>query len=247
MLRPTTQPAPRLRDVTAPGVAAVRANWKPFLLLQAAALAIVIAYYNVAPVATALDWLAGVKAKSGVAFAMIAAAVAGALLPEAAKALTQRGWQPDGGRLRELLFLLVFFPINGLIVDRFYALLADFFGNGNAWTVVLAKAAVDQFIFTPFISLPFAAIAFGWRRHGYRAGPLLHEIGAGPWRWYALRVMTLVVVAWCFWGPMVLLIYSLPRELQVVLWAGAMAAWSLLMVFIGNEKQPSDRPVPPPS
>lgn len=228
-------------------MAAVRANWKPFVLLQAAALAVVVAYYNVAPVAVALDRLADVKAQSGVAFAMIAAAVAGALLPEAAKAITQRGWRPDGPRLRELLFLLVFFPLNGLLVDRFYALMAIVFGDGNEWTVVLAKAAVDQLVFTPFVSLPFTALAFGWRRHGYRTGPLLREIAAAPGRWYALRVMTLVVVAWCFWGPMVLLIYSLPRELQVVLWAGAMAAWSLLMVFIGNVEQPSDRPVPPPS
>ena len=35
---------------------------------------------------------------------------------------------------------------------------------------------------------------------------------------------------------MVLLIYSLPTALQFVLFALAMAAWSLLLVFIGSDE-----------
>ena len=75
---------------------------------------------------------------------------------------------------------------------------------------------------------------------------LLREIRPSPAGWYAGWVVTLMLPGWCFWGPMVLLIYSLPGELQIVLWGGAMAAWSLVMVFIGRGDSPEVRPVPPP-
>ena len=46
--------------------------------------------------------------------------------------------------------------------------------------------------------------------------------------------MPLQLPAWAFWTPMVVLIYIMPPSLQIVLWTGAMAGWSLVMVFIGR-------------
>ncbi len=242
---PAQLPArPTLAQLVRPGLNALRSNWRPFLLLQAAALGVVLAYFHVDAVHDALGRLAAVRERMGPPFTMIAAAVAGAILPEIAKAATQRGWRLDRARLGDIGFFLVFFALNGLLVDRFYALMATVFGDGNAPLTILKKTLVDQLGFTPFIALPLVGLGLSWRRHRYSFGRTLNEIVASPTRWYLARVLTLMLPGWCFWMPMVLLIYSLPGPLQVAMWSGAMGAWSLVMVFIGSAD--SDPAVPPP-
>ena len=236
---------PTLRDLARPGVAAVRANWRPFVLLQLVALGVVVAYYNVGAAERAIDAVGEVKAAWGVAFTMLAAAVAGALLPEAAKAVTQAGWRPRD-RPKEVAFLVVLFALNGLLVDGFYGLLGATVGEGTDAGTVVVKMLVDMLGFTPFVALPLVMLAFAWRRHGYRLAAVAGEVrAAGISGWYLRRVVPLLLPDWAFWGPMVLLIYAMPGGLQVVMWAGALAAWSLVMVFIGNDDH--DAPdVPPP-
>jgi hypothetical protein len=39
---------------------------------------------------------------------------------------------------------------------------------------------------------------------------------------------------WLFWIPMVSIIYALPVPLQFLLFVPALAAWSLIMVFIAE-------------
>ena len=239
------KPARRpLRDLARPGLRAIRANWRPFLLLQAAALAFVIAYFNVDALRGAMADLAAFRERVGVAFTMVAAAVAGAMLPEVAKALTQRGWRIDRAKLIDTGFLVVFFALNGLLVDRFYALLGVVFGEAETLGVIAKKALVDQFLFTPLLATPYVAAGLSIRRHGYSIAGAWREFARSPARWYVARAVTLMLPGWCFWGPMVCLIYSLPGPLQVAMWAGAMGAWSLVMVFIGAEEP--DAPVPPP-
>ena len=133
----------RLRDLARPGVAAVRANWRPFVLLQAAALAGVVSYYQVGAVREVLADVAAFRERAGYAFAGVAAAVAGAVLPEVAKAVTQRGWRP-GERAGEVSFLLVFFFLNGLLVDGFYRLLGVLFGTGTDPGTAIVKMLVDM-------------------------------------------------------------------------------------------------------
>ena len=238
---------PRLRDLARPGVAAVRANWRPFVLLQLAALAVVVLYYNVDAARRAVDAAGRLRAEWGVAFTMLAAAVAGGLLPEVAKAVTRTGWRP-GGRRGELLFLIALFAFNGALVDGFYWSLGATVGEGTDAGTVVVKMLVDMLGFTPAIALPLVMLAFAWRRHGFRIAAVTAEVrSAGVGGWYLRRVVPLLLPDWAFWGPMVLLIYAMPGGLQVVMWAGALAAWSLVMVFIGNDDHdatPID--VPPP-
>ncbi|MEM1013775.1 MAG: hypothetical protein AAGI46_16335 [Planctomycetota bacterium] len=227
---------PSLRELLRPGIRGVRANWRPFVLLQLVAFAVVVSYYQVDFVREALSHLEQLKERHGYLFAGAASAIAGALLPEAAKLVIQPGFRlRDRGE--EVLFLLVLFFFNGMLVDGFYRLVGHLFGSGIDVPTVLGKTLVDMLGFTPFVALPIVMFAFAIRRHGYRPMDGVREVArTGPVAWYLKRVVPILLPNWAFWVPMVLLIYSMPSGLQIVMFAGALSAWSLVMVFIGNDE-----------
>ena len=227
-------PRPSLRQLLRPGVAAVKANWRPFVLLQLAALAVVIAYYQIDAVREVCDAIGRIKDRGGFFAAIVAGIVAGAFLPEIAKAVAMPGWHLRG-RGGEFLFLIALFAEQGVLVDAFYRFNAWLLGDGTDVPTVLAKMLTDQLGFTPFVSLPAIMLMFAWRRNGYSVAGTVREIArAGVGGWYLRRVVPLMLPGWTFWGPMVLLIYSMPGGLQLIMWAAALAAWSLVMVFIGD-------------
>ncbi len=242
----TTRRRPTFRELLRPGVAAVRANWRPFILLQLVAFAVVVSYYQIAFVRDVLDRLDEFRNATGFVFASAASAFAGAILPELAKALSQPGYKP-AGRGGEVTFLVIFFAINGIIVDLFYRSLSFVVGEGTGFGTAFVKMLIDMLGFTPMFVLPIILLVFAWRRHGYRVKPVGREIAAdGPTSWYLSRVVPMLLPNWAFWTPMVLLIYSMPPGLQIVMFAGALSAWSLVMVFIGNA-EPVEAVTPPAS
>ena len=222
---------PSVRELLRPGVAAVGRFWKPFVLIQGVALLMVTAYFVWPAARHAFGWLGAVKASAGLIGSALAGGFAGALLPELAKvvALGQRHF--DAQRVRNVGFNFVFFMGNGLLADLFYRLQAVLFGETHHLWQTAAKVACDQFGFTPFLALPYGAIAFALRRDRYHPGPLLGQLNG---RWYVSHVIPLLLPNWFFWIPMVSLVYSLPGELQYLLFLFGLAAWSLIMVFIAS-------------
>src|SRR6202000_2197645 len=82
--------APRsltFRNLTAPGIAAVKKYWKPFIFLQSLAFFLVLAYYTNEHVRQVCGLIAQFKVEGGFAFSAATAAIAGGLLPEIAKAI----------------------------------------------------------------------------------------------------------------------------------------------------------------
>jgi hypothetical protein len=47
--------------------------------------------------------------------------------------------------------------------------------------------------------------------------------------------MAILIPNWLFWIPMVSIIYALPVPLQFLLFIPALAAWSLIVVFIATQ------------
>ena len=47
-------------------------------------------------------------------------------------------------------------------------------------------------------------------------------------------MLPLLLPNWCFWVPMVTIVYALPAALQFLLFVLLLAAWSLIMVFIAE-------------
>ena len=222
------------------GLAALRRFWRPFLLIQSAAVALGLAYRLSDTVRAACVGLARWKVAGGVPFAAIAGAVAGGLLPELAKRLVGR--LPEGvarddtpqarrRRASDLRFNLAFFACDGVAVDGLYRLAARLFGNDARLSTVVTKIAFDQFVFTPLWQA-FTILLYLGRQRGWSWTAMQPGLARGV---FWPRVLALLLPAWCFWIPIVAIVYALPGPLQFLMFAFALAAWSLIMVFIATQ------------
>ena len=222
-----------LQTLLAPGVAAVRRYWRPFVLLQSAAFLLVLGYYTNDNIRRICTELSDFKQRGGVVFAGISAGLAGAILPELAKAIMLEDRVVDRKRLANLTFAMVGFAINGIMVDLQYRGLAWIFGNDAHALTIIKKVLVDQFICTAGYSTPFWVLFYGLRASRYDLLKTARQISP---HWYLSRVLPLLIPTWCFWIPMVALIYSLPEPLQFCLFCFALAAWSLVLVFVATHE-----------
>jgi hypothetical protein len=214
----------------AAGLRAVRRFWRPFLLIQSAALLLVVAYHGSDAVRAACATAARWKAQGGLPFSALVGAIAGGLLPELAKLVAGRGRAELRGRGGTVAFNVAFFAFDGILIDRLYRFEAVVFGRDARLAVVAAKVAFDQFVFSPLWSVAIAVL-FLWRARRFSFAATAPALGRGFLR---ARVLPLIVPNWCFWIPMVSIIYALPVALQFLLFVLVLAAWSLIMVFIAE-------------
>jgi hypothetical protein len=228
---------PALARLAAPGIEAVRRFWKSFLLIQSCALMLVLAYFHSSNVQSVCEKLARLQQSGGLLLSAVAAGIAGGIVPEIAKAILppklipgeKRGHHLTRG---DLTFAIIAFAINGLITDLQYRLLGWAIGRDAHFLTAVKKMLADQFITTPIYGIVYWAVIYRWKALGFRIGPLLREMGP---HWYLTQVMPLLIPCWCFWIPMVLMVYLMPAPLQFSLFCLALAAWSLLMVFVAND------------
>jgi hypothetical protein len=215
----------------AAGAAALRRFWRPFLLIQSLAVALVLAYHFSPGVRVACERVGDWKTSGGLPFAALSGAVAGGLLPEIAKLLADRSLMGLRGRAGAIAFNAAFFAFNGVVIDRFYWLEAVLFGSQAALRTIVTKTLFDQFVFTP-LWLLLIRLLFLWRRSGFSLAAMRPALRGD---FYRTRVVPLLIPNWFFWIPMVSIIYALPSPLQFALFAPALGAWSLIMVFIADE------------
>jgi hypothetical protein len=213
----------------AAATAALRGFWKPFLLIQLAAVVLAVAFRTSATFRDACAVAAGWKVSGGLPFASLTGALAGGVLPELAK-LIALGPAAVAGRTAEIAFNVAFFSLNGVVIDLLYRGEAYLFGDGAGVRTVVEKVAFDQFVFTP-TWLAVIVVLFLWRQRAFSVSAVRAALGRG---FYQQRVVPLLLPNWLFWIPMVSIIYALPGTLQFLMFIPALAAWSLIMVFIAD-------------
>jgi hypothetical protein len=212
------------------GAAAFRRFWRPFLLIQGAALALALSYHFIQAMRAACGAVGVWKTSGGLLFVALSGAIAGGLLPEIAKALADRTLAGLRGRGGAIAFNTAFFAFNGIVVDLFYRLEGALLGNAASFRIVVVKALFDQFVFTP-LWLILITLLFLWRRRGFSLAATLPALKRG---FYRTRVVPLLIPNWFFWLPAVSIIYALPSPLQFPLFVLLLGAWSLIMVFIAD-------------
>jgi len=225
-----------------PGIAAIRRFYLPFLLVQTASVFIVIAYYQIPSFQELCLKLAAWKVSGGFLFSGLATVFAGGILPEIAKALTGRleFHQNRKTYLNHVFWICLMYACNGMLVERFYWLQSHLFGDNIAPSTVLIKVAVDQFLFSPFMALPYAILYFLWLEDARAAIRTWKRLS---WTLMVERCLPILFPNWAYWIPMTLCLYSLPTDLQFPLFLTALAAWSL--IFIAIAKPESKAPLPP--
>lgn len=194
------------------------------VLIQICAVCIVALYYLSPGVQSATESLARLKAAGGFPFSFLATAFAGAILPEAAKRLTLRARPTPRG---DMAFQLVFFGLMGVMVDFQYQLLGAVLGQGVSPDILVKKLVCDQFVGTPFVSIPLSCVAFLWKDQDFA----FRRFAPGA---FIGRFGPMIVSAWAFWIPVVAAVYCMPGNLQFCLFLCAQAAWSLLLLHMSG-------------
>jgi hypothetical protein len=212
-----------------PGLRTLRETWPAIVAVQVIGAIVVVSYFRVPAVTAACDRLADIKQAGGFALSALAMAIASGLLPEVAKFFTGVDRVLDRDRLQRTLLNMGIFAIVGVQCDALYRVLAQVFGDTPTASTILSKVAVDQFLFTPLLSLPTIALGYTWRDAGFRAAAVPGQLGV---RWYLARIVPMLLTCWAYWIPMGLLMYALPAKLTFVYNAFASAASAILITGV---------------
>ena len=224
-----------LRASIQPGLESLRSLWKPFFAIQLLGLLLVLAYFYWPPVTAILDRIALVKSHMGLMFAALTMPIASGILPEVFKSMTgvARGW--DRSRVTGTIHAAILFGIMGVMVELFYIWLNGTFGVSKTMGTVFIKMAIDQGLYSVFISVPLIAFSYTLRRHGYRLLASLREI---DWKWCIEEVLPILVVSWCYWTPMCLLMYTLPPRITFIFGMIGSAACATLLTAVAGRARP---------
>jgi len=214
------------------GLHAARANFVPGLIVQVAMVLFVLAYYFLEPARLWLAQLALVKERWGYGFSFVAGAVAGGVMPELLTVLVFQRGRVRRENVGNVIFGVLFWGSQGMVVDGFYRLQAWMFGAQADFLTVLKKVLVDQFVYNPLYAAPVGLAVYEWKNRGYRLAGLSCVLTR---RFYKERTLPALVATWGVWIPLVSAVYSLPSRLQIPLFSLALTFWVILFTWINRQ------------
>ncbi len=223
----------RLRRAIRRAASAARENLLPGLALQVLMLVFLALYFWHDGTRQFLLRVAEFKQQTGCAFAFVSYIVVAALLPELMRVVFFQRGRVTRRNLTNFLGAAPMWAAIGMSVDLLYRLQAVWFGGGNGvWTIV-CKLAVDQFLYSPFISAPVIVGWLHWRDGGFRWAAA-REIFRVDFVFE--RVFPIIVAGWCVWIPGVSLVYFMPSALQLPVAIIIQVFWVLLITTLSERK-----------
>jgi hypothetical protein len=198
------------------GLQGARANLLPGVVLQAAALALVLGYYYSPGVHGALSRVEEIRETAGVAFGMASTAVFGGFLPFLYVHFGPRNGRrgPQYGWIQGLI-LTLFWTYKGLETDLFYRLQAHVVGTGHDAGTITLKVVLDQAVYSPLWAVPVTVAFYQALEAWPRWTGVWSDLRAPGW--YRRRVMPVLIANAGVWVPAVAVIYALPTALQLPL------------------------------
>jgi hypothetical protein len=219
------------RTSLALGWEAAKANAIPAFILQGAMLVVLISYYWSPACAHFLNRLAHYKEEYGLIFIVLAAMLAGAIVPELFVIVFFQRGRPRAQNLRNLAFTIPTWAVDGILVDLMYRLNATWFGDVVTLPVVTAKILVDQLGYNPFFAAPAEVLIYEWKNEGFSWRSVRRAL---TWDHYRDKIVPTLLATWAVWGPLMAIIYSLPFALQFPLFSIALTFWVLLLTYMTN-------------
>jgi hypothetical protein len=206
-------------DLEAPwrsGVRGARANFLPGIVLQLAALSLVLGYYNVQAIHGTLFRLLQIREQYGFALSITTTALFGGILPFLFLQGSKRTL-PAGARytMGQGVGMTVFWAYKGFEVDLWYRIQAHTFGGGHSLGTVVIKVFMDQFVYCPFFAVPVTTAVYQLiaSRGDWRA--VWGDLNVPFWYWR--KALPILVSNIGVWVPAVAVIYCLPTPLQLPL------------------------------
>jgi len=212
------------------GWEAARKNFGPGLLLQGLALTLVLLYYFFPPVHNILLQVPVLQQRMGIGFPIVVTAFFGGFIPFLFQLIRRE--IPKGMLLPNLLFMLGFWALLGLAVNLLYAGQAVMFGDQPNVATVVKKVCFDQFVFSPFFSAPFSAIAMHWKRHRFSFRETRADFSRTM---FTVEIPSVLIALWAVWMPTMAIVYCLPLALQFPLFNIVLCFWSLLLTAMDSK------------
>ncbi len=225
-----SDPPPALPGIRESILDSFRRNRVAFLGLNLVVACLLLTYSGFPAVRELWEQVGALKVRMSYGFSFLATVIAAALVP----ALVEWGsGKPVGGldRWRRLFWSVIFWGYRGMEIDLFYRIQARVFGQGTDWRTLLAKLAVDQFLYSTLWAVPTYLVFLRWVDAGGR-GPKLRE--SLDRRFWCHTYPTVLITNWMVWIPAVALVYSLPSPLQFPIFAVIMSFFVLLITMLAR-------------
>ncbi|MGC4073285.1 MAG: hypothetical protein QM760_12365 [Nibricoccus sp.] len=227
MSAPSSSNTPAREAPWAEGLRGARANLLPGLALQLFALALVLAYFFHTPTHDALNRLSAWRSELGLIFAIVSTGLFGGLLPFLYLKASSNRYTWSQGAL-----ITAFWAYKGFEIDLWYRVLASLVGEGNSPGIVASKMFLDQFVYCPLIAVPLTTLAYAYAETHFNTRAVLTDLRAP--RWYARRVLPLLISNIGVWVPAVCIIYALPTPLQLPLQNIVLCFFTLLLAHLAK-------------
>ena len=222
----TPPPSPGILATIA---AAFRRNRLPCALLNVLVVALVTSYYRWPAVAGMWEEIGALKVRWSFAFSLASTIFAAVLMPSLVQAAM--GTLPADGRLRRLLFLMVFWGYRGMEIDLFFRVQGMMFGHGNDAATLVKKLLVDQLVYGPLWAVPTYIIALRWEELGFSWARTKASLDREFWTRTCPMVM---ITNWLIWIPALVCVYSLPPALQFPLFSVVMCFFVLVVTVMAK-------------
>lgn len=207
---------------------AFRRNRFPALVLQSAAGIILLLYFLVPATRPAFEGIGALRNRHGYLFSAISTMIFGGLVSWVV--LWNRGRIPKGQVWAQFVFFLVFWAVQGLMVDTLYRLQGAWFGQDNDPVTLFKKVLLDQGPYNILYATPVSLCFYAWKDAGFSVSRARESLRGR----FAHRYWTIMVSAWIVWIPAVTMIYSLPAELQIPLFNLVVCFFTLVLAFVSR-------------
>ena len=199
------------------------------LILWTASVALVIAYYTLPSVASALEPMARWQRESGWIAAFLNRVVFCGVIP-GMFVLCVKALRP-AHPVAVIVVQTLWSGLCGIVSDCMFSLNARLFGTGVDFLTLCVKTVICQFVWTPFFFAPLGSIVYFWIGRDFSVRRFRKEM---PSRFYYGLVLPNLLVNWAIWIPVIFAINALPTPLQVQLSGLVSSLFSLMLLVIGR-------------
>lgn len=207
----------------------IKANRVPMLVLWVAVLMLVVAYYQVPEFASLLAPVRSWQSRHGAIAAFATQFVFCGVIP-AVFLHTVREIRTENTLLKCLL-QSVWSGCWGVVYLWFYSLQARMFGEGHDMATLLAKTAFDEFVWSPFTSVPLTSLFFLWMGSGFSFKRAVRTCREG---FFGRVILPTLFSNWAVWIPTVMAVYAFPLDLQIFMLGLASCFWTLVCLQLGK-------------
>jgi len=213
---------------------AFKRNRVPAFVLQLFAGFILALFFLVPETRSVFEAIGERRARNGYTFSALSTSVSGGLVSWLV--LWHRGRIPRGQVPAQGVFFLLYWAVQGLMVDTLYRLQGQWFGDGNDPFTLFKKVLVDQGPYNLIYATPVSLFFYTWKDHDFSWSRAWAAYKSG----FVRRYWSVMISVWMTWIPAVTMVYSLPPDLQIPLFNLVICFFTLVLAFVSRE---SEKPV----